>query len=105
MRKWRASELERLAELAAAHVPLAQIAIELRRTTPSVKDKIRYLHERARRPAKTGYRGRPRKPHTPDNAIQSLESMPRHCLCCTRTFVSEWIGNRICVRCKNTEMF
>ena len=27
----------------------------------------------------------------------------RKCLCCEKLFASEWVGNRICVRCKHKQ--
>lgn len=29
----------------------------------------------------------------------------RKCMTCRREFLSEWIGNRICERCKERELF
>ena len=30
------------------------------------------------------------------------ERMKRKCLCCKKEFMSDWIGNRICPKCKDT---
>ena len=35
----------------------------------------------------------------------NLNEDTRKCLSCQEDFASEWVGNRICNRCKNTSKF
>ena len=41
----------------------------------------------------------------PGKAAQPSTAQRRACLCCRRTFVSTWKGNRVCAGCKTTEAY
>jgi hypothetical protein len=44
----------------------------------------------------------PAAPHAP---ASKDEAQDRNCLRCRKTFWSEWYGERICARCKNTSVW
>ena len=39
------------------------------------------------------------------NKIQGEDRTMRTCLTCSREFISNWKGNRICPRCKQTDLY
>ena len=48
-------------------------------------------------------RGRRTKFKKPESS--NLNEATRKCLSCQKDFASEWVGNRICNKCRNTSKF
>ena len=39
------------------------------------------------------------------NRVATKKKKKRNCMMCTKPFLSEWSGNRICNNCKGTEYY
>lgn len=95
-RKRRPIDPEVLTRMWEESYRIVDIAAHFKVTQHAIRTHVMRLQLPARRaPASKDHRSHMRRPG----------SEQRRCLCCGRTFFSEWIGNRICPPCKGTVEF
>lgn len=93
---------KRMDEIAANCASLQEAAVELGIPVKKIKSRRSWMRKRGKPVAPTRSASRRERKPDPERGEQVQY---RRCLACSKRFLSQWIGERVCKRCKGTEVY